>query len=250
VNARWIAVGLVAVALAGCGGGGGGGGGKPDAAAALDAVSGDLAGVFLDAAKQVVVLSKVPASRSKDAPACNRAMTKLHDAAPKRYSAFGAAHANGDLFCLSIPNSKPVNVTDRAYFQRALKTRGLGIGDYQIGRVTRKETVNAAYPLLDTADRPHGIVLAGIDLDWLNDRLERRFKDRGAEVVVVDSKGVVLARTPEAAGTIGKPAGDRRLVRAAGNPKGKGARSSSYAFGPVPGTKGWIWVGVRPAGDG
>lgn len=244
---RWIAIGLTGVALGGCGGGGGGGGGggKPDAGAALGTVDKDLAGVFADGAKQVLELSKLPAARAKDASACHTAMVKAHDSAPKRYTAFGAAHADGVLFCLSVPNARPVNVADRAYFQRAIRFRGLGIGDYQVGRVSGKESVNLAHPLFDPAHRPHGIVLAGIDLDWLNDRLERRFKDLGAEVVVVDSKGTVLARTPKAAGAVGKPATDRRLVHAAGNPKGKGGRTPSYAWGPVPNTGGWIWVGVR-----
>jgi hypothetical protein len=241
--------GLASLALVGCGGGGGGGESEQDAGKALDKVNAEVAEVFGDADTQAVALTKVPSAREKDATRCHAALLKAYDAAPKRYTAFGAAHADGDLFCISIPNARPVNVVDRPYFRRAIKSRSLGIGDYQIGRVTGTESVVVAHPLLDAKRRPHGIVFASLDLDWLGNRLERRSKDLDAEVVVVDSKGIVIARTPQGAGEVGKPAGDRALAAAARNPAGKGSRTASYAYSPVPGTHGWIWAAVRlPAG--
>ena len=44
-----------------------------------------------------------------------------------------------------------VYVGDRVYFRRALETRDFAIGEYQIGRITGKATLNFGYPVLDDA---------------------------------------------------------------------------------------------------
>ena len=44
-----------------------------------------------------------------------------------------------------------VYVGDRVYFRRALETRDFAIGEYQIGRITGKATLNFGYPVLERA---------------------------------------------------------------------------------------------------
>ncbi len=56
--------------------------------------------------------------------------------------------ADGIVFCSGLPMTGQVYVGDRAYFRRARETRDFAIGDYQIGRITGKATLNFGHPVL------------------------------------------------------------------------------------------------------
>jgi Cache domain len=207
---RWLlSVGLASVVLAGCGGAGG----EPDARQQVSNLTSDLASAFAEARRQLVGLARLPEARGNDSAKCHARMAQEIKPVAARYSAFAAAHRDGGLFCISIPGARVVNVSDRPYFQRAVRYRDFAVGDYQIGRVTRTQVLSMAYPLLDPSRRVRGIVLASFYLGWLNRRVAEKAKASGAQVVVVDSRGAVLARSPAAAGTIGSPTVDRRLSR-------------------------------------
>jgi hypothetical protein len=242
VRLRWLlSVALASVALAGCGGGGG----EPDARQQLSNVTSDLATAFAGARRQLVGLARLPEVRGNDSAKCHTRMAQEIKPVAGRYSAFGAARRNGELFCISIPDARVVDVSDRPYFQRAVRYRDFAVGDYQIGRVTKTQVLSMAYPLLNPSRRVRGIVLASFYLGWLNRRVAEKAKASGAQVVVVDSRGTVLARSPAAAGKIGSPTTDRRLLAAARS-GGKAATSTAtYAIAPVAGTRNMIWVGVR-----
>jgi hypothetical protein len=192
-------------------------------------------------------MARLPEARGNDSAKCHARMAQEIKPVAGRYSAFGVAHRDGKLFCISIPDARVVYVSDRPYFQRAVRYRDFAVGDYQIGRVTRTQVLTMAYPLLDPSRRVRGIVLAAFYLSWLNRRVAEQAKASGAQVVVVDSRGTVLARSPAAAAEIGFPTVDRRLLAAARS-GGKAATSTAtHAIAPVAGAKNWIWVGVRAA---
>ncbi|MGH2627205.1 MAG: PDC sensor domain-containing protein, partial [Anaerolineales bacterium] len=67
--------------------------------------------------------------------ACDRLLQEVLSA-ETLYANLGVADLEGDVYCSALPTSQPVNVSDRAYFQRALAGGGFAIGDYQIGRIT------------------------------------------------------------------------------------------------------------------
>ena len=65
------------------------------------------------------------------------------------------------------PITDEVYLGDRVYFRRALETREFAIGEYQVGRLTEKASVNFGYPVLDDAGDVHAVVFAALDLAWL-----------------------------------------------------------------------------------
>ena len=65
-----------------------------------------------------------------------------------RYANLGVIKTNGDVSASALPLTEPVNLADRSFFQRALATRDLSIGDYQVGRITGKPSINLGYPVL------------------------------------------------------------------------------------------------------
>jgi cache domain-containing protein len=235
-----LSVGLASVALAGCGGGG-----ATDARRQLSDVTSDLGTAFAQARRQLVELAGLPEVRGNDPVKCHARTAQEVKPVAARYSAFGAAHRDGQLFCISIPGARVVNVSDRPYFQRAIRYRSFAVGDYQIGRVSGTQGLSVAYPVLDSSRRARGIVLASFYLRWLNRRIAEKARASGARVVVVDSRGTVLARSRAAAEKIGIATTDRRLLAAARSGGKALTSTTTHAIAPVPGTENLIWVGVR-----
>ncbi len=106
---------------------------------------------------------------------------------------------DGNTTASVIPLTRPVNVADRPYFRNAIKTGGIGIGDYQIGRITGKATLNFAYPIRDRDGKITGILYAALNLDWLNREQATRtgHVPPGGTLTRVDRNGVVFAHLPE-----------------------------------------------------
>jgi hypothetical protein len=98
-------------------------------------------------------LARLPEVRGNDSAKCHARTAQEIKPVAGRYSAFGAARRNGELFCISIPDARVVDVSDRPYFQRAVRYRDFAVGDYQIGRVTKTQVLSMAYPLLDPSQR-------------------------------------------------------------------------------------------------
>src|SRR3990170_3451628 len=73
-------------------------------------------------------LARLPEVRGRDAAACNTLFARLKSGYTQ-YLNFGAIGPDAEVFCSAVPTIRRVNVADRAYFQRALKTRGFAVGD-------------------------------------------------------------------------------------------------------------------------
>jgi HAMP domain-containing protein len=134
-------------------------------------------------------------------------------------------------------------VADRAYFQQVLATRAFAVGAYQVGRVTGRATITFGHPVLDRAGSVEAVVIAGLDLGWLNQFAQRAAAPPGSTFTVVDRTGVILARYPDVPPWIGKSASDISIV----------ARVLTQAKGVVeaPGLDGVPRLfGFTPLGDG
>ena len=188
----------------------------------------------------LVVLARLPEVRRQNASACSALFGDLLKSFPY-YSNLGAAKPNGEVFCSAVTYEGVANIGDRTYFQRAVERREFATGEYQIGRITGKAVVNAAFPVLDGAGQVVAVVFAGLDLSWLNHLLaESRFPE-DSTITLVDGAGQVLARYPEPEKWVGKSFPDAPLIRAAIYQQGEGTVEGPgldgtprlYAFTPL-----------------
>src|SRR5215475_538858 len=131
-------------------------------------VSADHERLIGDARRLLVNLARLPAVRDRNPAACNALFADLLT----RHSSYvnlGVVDADGNVFCSALPMTGPVYVGDRIYFRRALETRDFAIGEYQVGRISGKASVNFGYPVLDDAGHVRAVVGAPLDLAWLNE---------------------------------------------------------------------------------
>jgi hypothetical protein len=182
-----------------------------DPAAAVEKRTINLHRILAKARARLIGLAGLPSVQTQNAAACNADMAALPVLA--RYGTAGAADLQGNLFCLGIPITSPINISDRAYFLRAIGTRGLGVGDYQVGRATGLGSVGLGFPIV--VDRQvTGIVLTVLSLDWLEQRIAAT-RPRGAvDVLVIDDHGTVLARAGRRETRPGTNIGGSALVKA------------------------------------
>lgn len=98
-----------------------------------------------------------------------------------RFSGFYLANPEGDIIYSSNPLPSPVNLSDRHYFQQALKNKRTSISEAHIGRVTGRYIITIASPLGDDIG-VKGILLASLRLDELEEAIQDVLTD---EIVIV-----------------------------------------------------------------
>jgi PAS domain S-box-containing protein len=115
-----------------------------------------------------------------------------------RYANLGVIKTNGEISASALPLTNTVNLADRSFFQRALATRDLSIGDYEVGRISGKPSFDLGYPVFDPSGQVQAVVFAALDLDWVNrsDYAVQMQLPEGATWTKIDGKGTILVRYP------------------------------------------------------
>lgn len=206
---------------------------------------------ILEGARQLLpTLAQFPEVRTHDARACSALFAHLLKQY-QGYTNFGAARPDGEVFCSGVPLIQSVSIADREWFQRTLKTRELTFSDHQVGRITGKSLIGLGYPLLDASNRVQGVVFLGLDLGRFGEVVAKTQLPDGAALMVIDRKGMVLARHPDPERWVGQTLPDAPLVKTIltqgeGTTEVRGADGTSrlFAFTPVPSAVGAVYMGV------
>jgi signal transduction histidine kinase len=221
-------------------------------------VSSDHERLIEDARKLLAALARLPGVREGKRVACGTLFADLltrHSS----YANLGVIGADGNVLCSGLPMTGQVYVGDRAYFRRARETRDFAIGDYQIGRITGKATVNFGHPILDNRGPLQVVLFAALDLAWLNELAGRVGLPTGSMLTVTDRHGTILSRYPDQAKWVGKPMPESLVLKAIAAQQGNGtseARSEDgilrlFSFAPFGGApqraNAYVSVGIPTA---
>ena len=157
----------------------------------------------------------------------------------------------GTSSAAAFPTTEVVNAADRAWFQRAVETRGFSVGDYQIGRITGLQTVNFSYPIVLRTGELKAVVFLAVDLAYLNQTFATEELPNGALFILFDRNGTVLARSSDPEQWVGTTVPDEMLLGAI---EGDGKTVSElpgvdgvkrmYAFSPVTSSGTGLYLGV------
>ncbi len=192
-------------------------------------VSADHERLIEDARQLLVTLARLPAVRERNRAACNALFADLltqHSS----YANLGVIDADGNLFCSALPMTGRVYAGDRAYFRRARETRDFAIGEYQVGRITGKATVNFGHPVLDDAGHVPAVVFAALDLAWLNELAGQAGLPPGSLLTVIDRQGTILSRYPDQE-WVGRPVPESLVFKAILAQQGSGTTEAPGADG-------------------
>jgi len=213
---------------------------------------------LIEAAHQLLTaLARLPIVREGDRTACAALFADLLTQFPS-YANLGVIDTDGMIICSGLPAASTY-AGDRVFFRQALETRGFAIGDYQIGRITGKATINFGYPVLDDSGRVRAVVFSALDLAWLGQLAARAELPPGSMLTVIDRNGTVLAHYPDPAHRLGHPMPESSVARTILARRGHGIAEAPgvdgiprlFAFAPfgrgAPREDAYVSVGIPRA---
>ena len=168
--------------------------------------------VVIDLTRQILSdLAAIPEIRAGEQQR-SRAIFSILMKQYRGYASLMLLDPAGSILVSQPPAPHPVNFSDRLWFNQALTTGRFALGDYQVGQLTGKSIVAAAWPVVDDSGRVVSVLAADLDVTWLNQVAATAQLPPGAVLVLVDRQGVVVARYPETAGVLGRGLPERALV--------------------------------------
>jgi PAS domain S-box-containing protein len=151
----------------------------------------------------LMAMAQLPQVQDGRSAQCNRFFDLLLKEYPL-YANLGAINLKGQVFCSAVPTRRSINLANRPFFQKAVKTSDFIMGNFRIGQITNKGTMDFGYPVLSQSGQVRAIVFAALDLSWLHRLLTEAQFPKGSTLTVVDRNGTILARYPNPEGWIGQ----------------------------------------------
>lgn len=159
----------------------------------------------------LLTLSQLPEVRAEDDRGCSRLFATLTGQMPifrtiwriDRDSAFSCGAAQ----------SQPSLLREIA-FQRALEGNTFAIGDYEVDAATSAPQLMLAHPVLDAQKQVKWVLVAPIQMDWLDRLGSSPVVTEGSELSLFTTDGLIVTRTPATSHWAGQMLPDNALLRA------------------------------------
>jgi diguanylate cyclase (GGDEF)-like protein len=182
-----------------------------------------------------------------DTPGCNRYIADLTANIPW-IRGLSIASTDGRINCATEPLTIGLGLSDRPHFRNALTSHEFGLSDYPIDRLDHAPSLVATFPIIKDDGALKGIAFAAINMEWIGDLTAAAARHSGASVLLLDSRGTVIAGSPDQQNFVGKQfAGDlltRQMLAADDGTAliaGFDGIQRFYAYAKVP------WTGARLA---
>jgi hypothetical protein len=123
---------------------------------------------FIESARYLLAAAaQFPEVQNLDQHGCSARMRELLAQFPT-ITGISAVGLDGIQFCSGFDSVARTNLSDRPYFQRAVRDKALAISGYIIGRRSGRPHLNFAYPATDGAGEVRAVVVLGFSLDRLS----------------------------------------------------------------------------------
>ena len=159
---------------------------------------------FIDSAKQLLtLLADTPEVMSGETAVCSNFL-KRFAAHNSVYVALAIADPNGAVRCASHAAEVGESMLRASDFRRALKVKDFAIGDYAVRGALERKSLGFALPMLSPDGHVRAVIIAALDVGWINQLAAESHLPDGVALSIVDSQGILLARFPEPEKWIGK----------------------------------------------
>lgn len=206
------------------------------------------------AVKSVVqVVARAYATLASSSESCSRFLADATSDAPW-VAGLSIIGANGRVTCSTAAKSVGLDVTDRPYFQRALREKTFIVSADAIGRSRGAVGMIAAVPTLGADGNANGVITAGFELQWIDRIAEDVARRPGALMLVIDEQGLVLSAEPGEPNLLRRKLDAPDLLRAMnGREDGLAAALGpdgvrrSFGFTRLPNSSAFLAVGLDEA---
>jgi diguanylate cyclase (GGDEF)-like protein len=115
---------------------------------------------------------------------------------------------DGRIKCSTLSSAVGLDMSDRPHYEEAIRSNDFVVSDYLVGRSNQAPSIVVAYPAQAIDPSVNAVIVASVDLHWVNNLVTTLARRPGATVMLVDAGGTVLASDPQSAGWIGKSVRD------------------------------------------
>ena len=147
-----------------------------------------------------------------EAADCNHYLTNLASNIPW-IRALSIAGADGQVKCSSEIRAIGLNIGDRAHFRHALQAREFALSNYFVNSTAHVPTIFGAFPAINADGAVVGVVLASINLQWIDKLATSLDQQSGNSVLLIDGNGTLVAASADEQKFIGGHFSDSALVR-------------------------------------
>lgn len=193
----------------------------------------------------LTTLAHLPEVRNRDTARCETLFADiLKDS--HWYANIMAFEPDGTSFASALPLASPVSAAGSKWFDETILRRSCAVGDLEIGLVSGRAVVVFCCPVLDENSQLDAILVASLDLAWLNDLVSGMKLPSGAAFTIRNAEGRILARYPNDGRWVGKMVADAPVFLAIKtDPNGGTAEAAGidgvtrlYGFVPLRGGDG------------
>lgn len=174
------------------------------------------------------------------------------------YSNLGVIGLDGKLSCHALASGDPgeIYIGERTFYQQVIDGQKFSVGEYAVSRSTGKPGIAFGLPVYSNEGLLNGVAYAAIDLQTIADVLATDPLVPGAQLRIIDRRGVILAAHPSSTAVPGSQETDAQVLQAAqsGKPGVREAVDATgvqqvYAYAPVGGPKDGLWVALSMPRD-
>jgi PAS domain S-box-containing protein len=168
-------------------------GAKKDCLRLVNTIATDQQAVTAGAQQLLTALAFLPEVRSRNREAVSALFSNLVKKNPQ-YASISVTDQSGFVWASAIPFEGKVSLADRRYFQEAVRTGAFSSGEYLVGRMLKRPVISFGYPVKDGENKPMGVIVVVLDLQYAQQVFERVDLPAGASFSLLDHRGVILIR--------------------------------------------------------
>ncbi|HZP20231.1 MAG TPA: cache domain-containing protein, partial [Bauldia sp.] len=151
--------------------------------------------VFAEVKTLLGVIARVPAATSASREECSAFLNSVKEGRYWAKSLF-VTDSGGEIVCSTDPSAIGIKVGDRPYFIEARDTRRFAVSDFVVSRLDGHPIIVNAFPTYGPDGKLKAMIAATINLFTFNLAVADVGKRLGAQVLVSDANGEVLALFP------------------------------------------------------
>jgi PAS domain S-box-containing protein len=162
-------------------------------------------------------MANIPDIRDMDVAATDRILADIRGHMPF-YTTLVAVRPSGEVFGCALPETKPINVADREWFDAVKKAKTFTVGRFLISRSSHKASLPMALPILDGQGRVDMVLGAALDLECYGSLYDHASLPAEASLTLADAGGTVLFRSRDGTQWVGKPLPEHLRARVQDGP--------------------------------
>jgi len=168
--------------------------------------------IIISARAFLEVVGRAHATIAATPESCDRFLTDVAGQV-SWIKTFSVAQPDGRIVCSSKPEAVGLDVSDRSYFQRALRTGQFVLSDYAVARLNTTPIVVAVHPQRGRDGAVEAVLIGVLDSVWIARLAGTAAGEPRAAVLMVDGEGAVLTHEPDPGKWTGRQFRDHPLVR-------------------------------------